>query len=373
MTTDRHLTPIPFLNLRETYLELEQEINAAVSRVLDSGIYINGPEVIKFEEEWASYCGANFSIGTSNGLDSLVIALKILGIGKGDEVIVPSHTYIATWLAVSEVGATIIPVEPNPETFNIDEKLIQDAITKDTKAIIAVHLYGRPVEIETVLKIAKNNNIYLIEDAAQAHGAQFRGKRVGSHGDLVCWSFYPGKNLGAFGDAGAITTNSIELAQSAKIFLNYGSQKRYEHVVAGSNKRLDPIQAAVLRVKLKYLDQWNSRRTKIAEQYISNIQNIGITVPTVSKDSSSVWHLFVVRVKNRDAFVRYLEKNKIDTLIHYPTPPFSQRAYYGQSFARFDLKLAKSLSEEILSLPIGPHITSSQVSYICDSINRFGL
>lgn len=371
MTKKMPVSSIPFLNLRDTYLELQREIDAAVLRVLNSGTYINGPEVNDFEEEWARYCGSNFAVGTSNGLDSLVIALRILGIGKGDEVIVPSHTYIATWLAVTEVGAKIIPVEPNPETYNIDEKRVQAAITKNTKAIIAVHLYGRPVEIDTISEIAKNNKLYLIEDAAQAHGARFKGNRIGSHGDLVCWSFYPGKNLGAFGDAGAITTNSSELANLAKVYLNYGSEKRYEHVIAGSNKRLDPMQAAILRVKLKYLDQWNSRRTKIAEQYISGIENANITVPTVSKHSTSVWHLFVIRAQNRDALIRHLEDQKINTLIHYPTPPFAQLAYKKQSFAHFDLKLAQSLSEQILSLPIGPHLDYSQVSYICDNINKF--
>ena len=372
MTEQHPELPVPFLNLQDTYIELKDRVDAAVTRVLSSGFYINGPEVEAFEREWAEYCGASFAVGTSNGLDALVIALKTLGIGVGDEVIVPSHTYIATWLAVSEVGAKIVPVEPNPDTFNIDELRIQKAVTARTKAIIAVHLYGRPAAVSTIADIAKRNQIYLIEDAAQAHGAQIDGKRIGSHGDMVCWSFYPGKNLGAFGDAGAITTNSEELADSARVYLNYGSSKRYEHVTIGSNKRLDPIQAAILREKLRVLDSWNERRIQIASLYQEHIKNKEILLPPSCHNLVSVWHLFVIRTKKRQALLQYLQDCKINCLIHYPTPPFMQVAYAKHSFDSYELEIARSLSQEILSLPMGPHLTTSQALYICDCINDFG-
>jgi dTDP-4-amino-4,6-dideoxygalactose transaminase len=270
---------IPFLDLQAAYLELKPEIDAAISRVLNSGWYILGPEVEAFEEEWAAYCGASHAVGVGNGLDALTLALRALEIGPGDEVIVPSNTYIATWLAVSAVGATPVPVEPNPSTYNIDPTLIPDALTPRTKALLPVHLYGQPADLDPILALARQHNLAVVEDAAQAHGARYKSKRIGAHGDVVCWSFYPGKNLGALGDAGAITTRRADIADRIRMMRNYGSREKYVNDVQGVNSRLDPIQAAVLRVKLKVLDEWNDRRKSIASLYTQHLDDCPLSLP----------------------------------------------------------------------------------------------
>ena len=361
---------IPFLDLRESYLELKSEIDAAVLRVLDSGWFILGSEVEAFEDEWANYCGAEHAVGVGNGLDALVLALRALGIGPNDEVIVPSHTFIATWLAVSEVGAKPIPVEPDESTFNIDPLLIEAAITNRTKAILPVHLYGQPADMDPVLEIARARGIAVIEDAAQAHGARYRGKRIGAHGDIVCWSFYPGKNLGGSGDAGAITTNRSDLADKVRLLRNYGSREKYHHEIVGRNSRLDELQAAILRVKLQYLDRWNARRAAIAVSYASQLSQTSVLLPRLGEQVEHVWHIFAVRTKNRASVMRQLQKAGVGCQIHYPIPPHMQGAYIGSGFRAEDFPIARILADEILSLPIGPHtdpLCASAVRMVLES------
>lgn len=352
---------IPFLDLGATYRELKPQIDAAVARVLEGGWYILGPEVEAFEAEWAAYCGAGFAVGLANGLDALTLALRALGIGPGDEVIVPSNTYIATWLAVSGVGARPVPVEPDPLTHNIDPNLIEAAITPRTRAVMPVHLYGQPADLQPILEIAKRHGLRVIEDAAQAHGAAYRGRRLGGHGDIICWSFYPGKNLGAFGDAGAITTNDADLAARVAMLRNYGSREKYVNELPGVNSRLDPLQAAVLRVKLKVLDDWTERRRAIASAYLEGLKDSGLILPHVPEWAAPVWHLFVVRTDAREQLQAQLAKAGIGTLIHYPIPPHMQSAYADLGFEAKAFPIARRLAQEVLSLPMGPHLDASLV------------
>ena len=318
---------IPFLELGASYRELKPEIDAAVSRVLESGWYILGPEVEAFEAEWAAYCDAKHAVGLANGLDALTLALRALDIGPGDEVIVPSNTYIATWLAVSGVGATPVPVEPDLATHNIDPARIEAAITSRTRALLPVHLYGQPADMDPILDIAQRHGLRVIEDAAQAHGARYKGKRIGAHGDIVCWSFYPGKNLGALGDAGAITTDDTALAERVALLRNYGSRQKYVNEEAGVNSRLDPIQAAVLRVKLEVLDEWTERRRAVATAYTVGMAESGLILPHVPDWAEPAWHLYVVRTSDREALQDRMTEAGIGTLIHYPIPPHMQKAY----------------------------------------------
>lgn len=347
---------IPFLTLRDGYLELKADIDAAVLRVLDSGWYILGTEVEAFESEWAAYCGASHAVGVANGLDALILALRALDIGEGDEVIVPSHTFVATWLAVSAVGATPLPVEPDPATFNIDPSRIEAAITGRTKAIMPVHLYGQPADIDPILTVARKHGLSVVEDAAQAHGARYRGKRIGAHGDIVCWSFYPGKNLGAMGDAGGITTNRADLAEKVRMLRNYGSRQKYVHEVAGANSRLDPVQAAILRVKLRHLDDWADRRRTVASAYAAALEDCGLILPKVAEGNEHVWHLYVVRSAQRDRAMQMLADAGVGTQIHYPIAPHMQEAYKDLGHAADAFPIAKGLSGEVFSLPIGPHV-----------------
>lgn len=360
---------VPFLDLQAAYLELESEIKEATNRVLSSGCYILGPEVEAFEKEFANYCQAEHCVGVANGLDALILALRAMGIGAGDEVIVPSNTYIATWLAVSHCGAIPVPVEPDKKTYNIDSRLIESAITAKTKAIIPVHLYGQPTDLDPILEIAKKYDLKVLEDAAQCHGAKYRGKRIGSHGDAVAWSFYPGKNLGALGDGGAVTSNNPEIANKIKILRNYGSEKKYYNEVIGCNSRLDPIQAAILRVKLKYLDEWNHRRSNIANTYIKALGSNDITLPFVLESTEPVWHLFVVQVSEREKLITKLSHRGIDTLIHYPVPPHKQKAYLN-GFAKHSLPIAERLSKAIVSLPIGPHLNPDHTMFVTKNFNQ---
>lgn len=347
---------IPFLDLGAAYRELKPEIEAAVSRVLKSGWYILGPEVEAFEAEWAAYCEAKHAVGLANGLDALILALRALDIGPGDEVIVPSNTYIATWLAVSGVSATPVPVEPDPATYNINPALIEAAITPRTRAILPVHLYGQPAELDPILDIARRHNLRVVEDAAQAHGARYIGRRIGAHGDIVCWSFYPGKNLGAFGDGGAITTNDASLAERVALLRNYGSRQKYVNEEAGVNSRLDPIQAAVLRVKLGVLDEWNNRRRALAAVYAEGLADKGLILPYVPEWAEPVWHLYVVRTTERELLQARLTRAEIGTLIHYPIAPHMQAAYAGLGIAPDALPLARDLASKVLSLPMGPQL-----------------
>lgn len=359
---------IPFLDVGAAYAELKPQIDAAVARVLDSGLYILGPEVEAFETEWAEYCTAAHAVGVANGLDALTLALRALDIGPGDEVLVPSNTYIATWLAVSAVGASPIPIEPDPETHNIDPAGITQALTSRTRAIMPVHLYGQPADLDPILQIAHSHELAVIEDAAQAHGARYKGKRIGAHGDVVCWSFYPGKNLGAMGDGGAITTNRSDIAERVRVLANYGSRKKYINDVQGVNSRLDPIQAAILRVKLTKMDEWNARRKAIATAYTQSLEASDLILPYVPDWAAPAWHLFVVRSRERAKIQEQFQADGIGTGIHYPVAPHMQKAYEHLELSSDSLPLAKQLSKEVFSLPIGPHLPMSDVKRICASI-----
>lgn len=356
---------IPFLDLKAPHIELRNEIDEAIKRVLDSGWYILGPEVDAFETEYAAYCESEHAIGVANGLDALHLALLAVGVGPGDEVIVPSNTYIATWLAVSQCGATPVPVEPDEATYNIDPARIEAAITPLTKVILPVHLYGQPADLDPILEIARRHGLKVLEDGAQAHGARYKGKRLGGHGDAVAWSFYPGKNLGALGDGGAVTTNDPDIADRIRMLRNYGSRVKYVNEVRGYNSRLDPIQAAVLRVKLQHLDAWNARRRTIAAHYLETLKHQKLTLPHVPDWAEPVWHLFVVRHAQRGALQQRLTEAGIGTLVHYPIPPHKQDAYAEQGFPPEAFPLASRIADEVLSLPIGPHLQMIDVENIC--------
>ena len=347
---------IPFLDLKAPHVELRDQITAAVSRVVDSGWYILGPEVDAFETEYAAYCGATHCIGLANGLDALHLALRAMDVGPGDEVIVPSNTYIATWLAVSQCGATPVPVEPDARTYNIDPSLIEAAITSRTKVILPVHLYGQSADMDPILAIARKHRLRVLEDGAQAHGARYKGQRIGAHGDAVAWSFYPGKNLGGLGDGGAVTTNHPDLADRVRVLRNYGSRVKYVNEVQGYNSRLDPLQAAVLRVKLTHLDTWNARRAAVAAAYRQGLGGSGLLLPHVPEWSVPAWHLFVVRHPQRDALQQQLQEAGVGTLIHYPIPPHRQAAYEDARFAPDAFPIASRMADEVLSLPMGPHL-----------------
>lgn len=359
---------IPFLDLKSTNLELEAEFHDALQRVLESGWLILGNEVSTFEAEYARYCNATACVGVANGLDALGLTLRAMDIGPGDEVIVPSNTYIATWLAVSQVGATPVPVEPLPTTYNIDHNQIETAITPRTKAIIPVHLYGQPADMDPILVIARKHGLRVLEDGAQAHGARYKGQRLGAHGDATAWSFYPGKNLGAIGDAGAVTTNDSALADRIRVLRNYGSRVKYHNEVIGYNSRLDELQAALLRVKLRNLDKWNSRREEIARQYLSAFAGANLILPYVPDWATPVWHLFVVRHGRRDVFKERLEERGVATMVHYPIPPHLQPAYAPLKLAVGSLPISETLHQEVLSLPMGPSMTDEQVAAVVEAV-----
>lgn len=362
---------IPFLDLAETYNELKPQLDDAVMRVLGSGQYILGNEVALFEEEWAAYCGAQFAVGVANGLDAIILALRALDVGPGDEVIVPSNTYIATWLAVSAVGAVPVPAEPDPLTHNIDGSRLEAAITKATKAIIPVHLYGQPADMEPILQVAQAHGLAVIEDAAQAHGATYRDRKIGAHGDIVCWSFYPGKNLGAMGDGGAITTDRADLADNIRMLRNYGSKVKYINEVKGQNSRLDPIQAAILRVKLGVLDDWTDRRRRVAAYYGEALAGTSLILPHVPNGCEPVWHLYVVRTQDRAGLQERLKADGVDSLIHYPVPPHKQMAYADAGWAPGSLPIAEELADQVLSLPMGPHLAREDMVRVAEAVRRY--
>ena len=359
---------IPFLDLKSINLAHADVLRAAFSRVLDSGWYIMGEELKAFEAEYAAYCGARECIGVANGLDALTLALRALDIGPGDEVIVPSNTYIATWLAVSHVGATPVPVEPDDGTANIDPRRLAEALTPRTRAIMPVHLYGQPADMGPILEFARVNGLKVIEDAAQAHGARYRGERIGGHGDMVAWSFYPGKNLGALGDGGAVTTNDAALADKLRTLRNYGSSVKYHNDVIGFNSRLDELQAAILREKLKHLDDENARRGQIARRYLDQLADTDLVLPRVHPDCESAWHLFVVRHPRRDELARRLASQGIGTVIHYPVPPHLQPAYATLGLKLGSLPVSEAIHAEVLSLPLGPTMTQSDADAVVAAI-----
>lgn len=355
---------IPFLDVAGAYDELSEALDQAHHRVMKSGWFILGPEVEAFESEFAAYTGAEHCIGVGNGLEALHLILRAYGIGPGDEVIVPSNTYIATWLAVSHAGATPVPVEPDQRTFNLDPARIEAAVTPATRAIIAVHLYGCPADMEAIGSVAARHGLKVIEDAAQAHGARYRGACTGALGNAAGFSFYPGKNLGALGDGGAVTTNDAGLAQRIRQLRNYGSTLKYHHDVKGFNSRLDELQAAFLRVKLPWLDRWNQRRGAIASRYLSEASNAHVTLPQVPAGVAPAWHLFVVRSAARDQLSAHFAQAGIDTLIHYPIPPHRQPAYADDWTGKPALPISDALHGEVLSLPIGPHMRAEQVDAV---------
>lgn len=360
---------VPFLDMKSPYIEIQAELDEAYRRVMESGWYVLGQEVECFEHEFAQYCGVKHCIGVGNGLEALHLVLRAWGIGAGDEVIVPANTYIATWLAITYCGAKPVPVEPDERTSNIDAARIEKVITTKTKAIIAVHLYGQTAEMESISKVARKYGIKVLEDAAQAQGAVYVGKRAGSLGDAAGFSFYPGKNLGALGDAGAVTTNDDELADKIRVLRNYGSHKKYLNEVTGFNSRLDELQAALLRVKLHYLDKWNERRSEVAKRYLCEMaQFANITLPYTPEGLQPVWHIFAIHTARRDVLQKKLQDKDIQTLIHYPIPPHLSGAYAGYLWKKGDFPITERLSQEALSLPMGPHITDDQVSYVIQSI-----
>jgi dTDP-4-amino-4,6-dideoxygalactose transaminase len=361
---------IPFLDLKSINLQYEEEIKDSLNRFLNSGWYILGKEVEAFEKEFAEYCGTKHCIGVANGLDALSIILKGYGIGVGDEVIVPSNTYIASILAISEVGATPVLVEPNLLSYNINPLNIEEMITPNTKAILVVHLYGQSCDMQPIQELAHKYQLKIIEDCAQSHGALYNGKRAGNLGDAAGFSFYPGKNLGALGDGGAITTNDDALAKYVRAFRNYGSHKKYENLYKGINSRLDEIQASVLRVKLKYLDEENQRRRTAAEYYLEHMRNSRVHLPTIEHSSEShVWHVFVIRTEFREELVEHLSKNNIQSLIHYPIPPHKQAAY--EEWSDHSYPISEQIHSQILSLPISPVINLNQIKAVVGAINEF--
>lgn len=356
---------VKFLDLKTAYEQVREEIEEAILRSLRSGFYIGGPEVEAFENEFAMYCGAAHCVGVANGLDALRLCMAAIGIGPGDEVIVPSNTFIATWLAVSMAGGRCVPVEPDPDTFNIDPSRIEAAISERTKAIVPVHLYGLPADLDRIRAIAARHRLHVIEDAAQAQGAEYGGRRIGG-GSFVAWSFYPGKNLGALGDAGAVTTDDPDIASRLRLLRNYGSRERYRNEVRGFNSRLDPVQAAALRVKLRHLDTSNARRREIAAIYREGLLNSGVTTPLVPDGSTSAWHLYCIRHPDRDALRKALADMGIETLIHYPIPPHKQQAYADEHWPA--LPIAENMAAELISLPIDPTMSDATVRQVVDAV-----
>lgn len=355
---------VPFLDLRAATDELRAEIDTAVARVLDRGWYLLGEELQAFESEYAAYCGAAHCVGLGNGLDALVLSLRALDVGPGDEVIVPSNTYIATWLAVAAVGATVVPVEPDPVTYNLDPVAVRAAITSRTKVLLPVHLYGQAADMGALCAIAREHGLRVLDDAAQAHGASCAGRPVGALADITAWSFYPGKNLGALGDGGAVTTDDAALADRVRVLRNYGSRVKYVNEVQGVNSRLDDLQAAVLRVKLRHLAAWNARRAVIAARYDAALAGTSLVLPHVASGVTTAWHLYVVRATQRDALRATLESAGIQTLIHYPIPPHRQAAFAARGWGTGAFPLAEQLAAEVLSLPIGPQLAMDDVERV---------
>jgi dTDP-3-amino-3,4,6-trideoxy-alpha-D-glucose transaminase len=357
---------VAFFSVGAASRDADINVRDALDRVQRSGQYVLGPEVEQFEQEYALQSGAQHCVGMGNGLDALRIALQAVGVRPGDEVIVPTHTFIATWLAVTQLGAKVVPLEPQADSYVISPEDAKRLVGPRTRAIIPVHLYGEVVDI-VGFDALRSAQIAVVYDAAQAHGARLGGDAIGGAGDATAWSFYPSKNLGALGDGGALTTNNPEVAATARRLRNYGSDVKYVHEVIGWNSRLDEIQAAVLRAKLPWLDEWNTQRRILAEQYIDELQSTPLQLPKVAGDAH-VWHLFVIRNSNRDQLAQYLSAHGIETLVHYPTPPHRQNAYASHPVSSADFPIAGALSSKVLSLPLGPHLDADDISYVCHTI-----
>ena len=362
---------IPFVTFKPMEAELDKELREAFDRVYTRSWYIEGVEDEAFEKVFAEYCDSKYCIGVGNGLDALFLSLKALGIGAGDEVIIPSNTYIATALAVTYVGAIPVFVEPDIRTFNIEPSRIEEAITEKTKAIMPVHLYGQPCDMDPILTIAKKHNLYIIEDCAQAHGATYKGKVIGSFGDAAGFSFYPGKNLGALGDAGATVTNNRELAEKVRALGNYGSDYKYHHIYKGNNSRLDELQAAFLAAKLPHLNRMNEERRRIAQKYIDGIKNEEVILPYIPEYANPVWHIFGIRCKRRDELEKFLNEAGIGTNKHYPIPMHLQECYKNLDFKEGDFPIAEEISATELSLPMYYGMTDEEIQYVIDKVNEF--
>ena len=364
------MSGVAFLDLQRGVTARRAAIDAAIGEVLDSGYYIGGPHCTAFEASFAQYCGAAHCVGVANGLDALQLGLRALGVGAGDEVIVSSNGYIATWLAVSAIGAVPVPVEPDPATHNLDPARVAAAITARTRVILPTHLYGQPADLDPLLSLAANHGLKLLEDAAQAHGARYHGQRLGGHGDLVAWSFYPSKNLGALGDGGAVTTNDGEIAARVRKLGNYGSDVRYVNPLKGVNSRLDPLQAAVLSVKLETLEAENTRRQQIAAHYNAELADTPLILPAAPNWAKPVWHIYAVRSPRRDALRDRLAAAAIGTLIHYPIPPHLQGAYAEMGLVAGSFPIAEQLAREVLSLPINPHMSDDEVARVIAGVKH---
>jgi dTDP-4-amino-4,6-dideoxygalactose transaminase len=362
---------IPFLDMKSAYAELKPELDAAYARVMESGWFVLGKEVEAFEAEYAAFCGTRHCVGLGNGLEALEFVLRAWDLGPGEEVIVPSNTYIATWLAVTAVGATVVPVEPTPDGPNIDPERIAEAITPRTRAIMPVHLYGEPADMDAIMALAAKHGLKVVEDVAQAQGSRVRGRRAGSLGDAGAHSFFPTKNIGAFGDGGAVTTDDPALADRLRVLRNYGSRVKYVNIERGYNSRLDELQAALLRVKLTVLDAWNDRRRRIAARYDDKLAGIaGLGLPRAPQWAEPVWHLYVVRTPRRAELVKALDQAGIGSLIHYPIPPHLQQAYADLGQGRDTYPLAEKLADTVLSLPMGPHLPESAVDEIAQVVRK---
>jgi dTDP-4-amino-4,6-dideoxygalactose transaminase len=365
---------VRFLDLSWTYRELKPQLDEAYERVMGSGKYVLGEEVEAFEAEFASFCGARYCAGVANGLEALELILRGYGIGPGDEVLVPSNTFIATWLAVTQAGAVPVPVEPDERTFNIDPSRISTALTPRTRAVIAVHLYGQPADMDAISEVARHHGLRVIEDAAQAHGARWSGRTAGNLGDAAAFSFYPAKNLGAFGDAGAVVSSDADFIARVRRLRNYGASVKYDHDVTGFNSRLDPLQAAFLRVRLRCLRVWNLRRTKIAHAYLQKLSLVPACIlPHVPLTDEPSWHLFVIRHRERDLLREWLSRAGIETIIHYPVPPHLSGAYAHLGKSPGSLPIAERLARQVLSLPIGPHLNDASVDRVVQAISAYGV
>jgi len=363
---------IPYLDLQAQYQSIKDEIDTAIANVLDHSSYVLGPAVKEFEEDYAKYCGVEHCAGVNNGTNALLLALKALDVGLGDEVITVANTFIATVAAIHHSGAKPVLVDVDPVSRNMDVNLLSMALSNKTKAIIPVHLYGRIADMAPILDIAKKYNINVLEDAAQAQGASYKGKRAGSIGEIAAFSFYPGKNLGAYGEGGAITTNDSKLDKAVRMLRDHGSEKKYHHELTGYNARMDGIQGAVLNVKLKYLDQWSQARNQVAGWYDNALQGLPITLPSkTNKDEEQVYHVYVIETDQRDNLQKYLQKNDIPTIIHYPIPVHLQNAFGHLCYKKGDFPITEKLANEILSLPIFPELTMDQVEYVCEKIRDF--
>lgn len=366
---------VPFVDLSLLHPHIKDEISEAINRVMESGRYILGPEVEAFEKEFAAYVGTRNCVSVASGTEALILSLRAVGVKRGDEVVVPANTCSPTWLAAANLGALPVPVDPDPITFTLDPARLMSALSPRTRAIVPVHLYGHPVEMDPVLHVARRYGIPVVEDAAQAHGARYRSARAGSLADAAAWSFYPTKNLGALGDGGAVTTDDDRIADHIRSLRNYGWHDGDPYVSheAGMNSRLDELQAAVLRVKLRYLDTWNSRRTDIANTYGTNISNKSIVLPTVAPWATHAWHLYVVRCLERDLLREYLASRGITSLVHYPLSPQRQPAFNDKSYSISTSMVAMMLENQVLSIPIGPNLADAQVQHVIDTMNEFNI